>query len=60
VNPPDTRHLRFRVLRQDEDGTLVELGRFASRADAEAVARVFAARGDEQTYRVDEVEEGSA
>jgi hypothetical protein len=57
---PDSRGLTFRLLRTARDGTVHELGRFASRADAEAVAQVFAARGGEDSYRVEEVAGGIA
>jgi hypothetical protein len=53
---PDPSQLRFRVLRQDDGGTVHELGRFASREDAEAVAKIFEQRGHKQTYWVEEVE----
>jgi hypothetical protein len=40
------------VWRQDDNGNRVEVARFDSRADAEALAAEFDARGHRQTYWV--------
>lgn len=45
--------MRFRVVRQDDNGVCTVMARFAERADADAMAAAYEARAHKQMYWVE-------
>lgn len=46
------------LLRQDDNGNVFEMGRFATRDEAEKLAAMYEARGHKQLYWVQAAERG--